>query len=66
VFPRNENWIDLFPIESHPFSFNMNNLKSLEASIENSLKSSTELYAYVSHIILSHPKYNHIDMYAEL
>ena len=66
VFPRNENWIDLFPLESHPFSFNMNNLKSLEASIENSLKSSPELYAYVSHIILSHPKYNHIDMYAEL
>ena len=66
VFPRNENWIDLFPLESHPFSFDMNNLKSLEASIDNSLKSSPELYAHVSNIILSHPKYNHIDMYAEL
>ena len=43
-----------------------NNLKSLEASIDNSLKSSPELYAHVSNIILSHPKYNHIDMYAEL
>ena len=66
VFPRNENWTDLFPVESHPFSFDMNNLKSLDVSIDNSLKSSHELYTSVSNIILSHPKYNHIDMYAEL
>lgn len=66
VFPRNENWNDLFPLESHSFSYDTKNLKSLEVSINNSLSSSNELYAYVSNIILSHPKDNHIDLYAEL
>lgn len=66
IYPRNENWNDLFPEASHCLSYENGNINSFNKALENAKLMSTEQFEIVRGLILSFPQEAHYKKYASL
>lgn len=66
IYPRNENWIDLFPEASHCLSYENGNINSFNKALESAKLMSEEQFEIIRGVILSFPKEAHYKKYASL